>query len=421
MLKELTINLSNFFLSVSDAIDLASPLISSHQQRTAYIAWQISRLAKLPEEQIKQIYVAGLFHDIGALTPEDKIRLQNFEEKNLKIHCIRSEKLFNSIQLLKPAAKIVRFHHTSWNECRCSIDEPHVLESQILFISDLIERLIDRNQYILHQVDTIVSKILSASGDEIHPDIADMFITISKREDFWLDLVSPRLYSLLLHAGPLSTIKINIRVISSLSSFFSKIIDFKSSFTATHSAGVAASASIFSKMFALTETECLLIEIAGYLHDLGKLNIPNSILEKPGRLTKEEFDIMKQHTYHTYMILSSIEGLEQITEWAAFHHEKLDGSGYPFHVSAEKLSTGARIMAVADIFTALTEDRPYRKGMQKAEVIKILSNQPSKGLLDKRIVNLLLENYDEILRHMKERQAVSREYYEKDMGLISES
>ncbi|MDY6856257.1 MAG: HD domain-containing phosphohydrolase [Thermodesulfobacteriota bacterium] len=100
--------------------------------------------------------------------------------------------------------------------------------------------------------------------------------------------------------------------------------------------------------------------------------MPNSILEKLGRLSKEEFAVIKKRTYFTYMVLNSIGGLEHIPEWAAFHHEKLDGSGYPFHINSEKLEIASRLMAVADIFTALPEDRPYRVGMQHDEIKRIL-------------------------------------------------
>jgi len=110
------------------------------------------------------------------------------------------------------------------------------------------------------------------------------------------------------------------------------------------------------------------MEVAGNLHDLGKMVIPNSILNKPDKLNKEETAIMRQHTYFTYTVLNSIGGISQIAEWAAFHHERLDGSGYPFHLGADKLGIGSRIMAVADVFTAISEDRPYRKGMSQQEL-----------------------------------------------------
>ncbi len=418
MLKEVSVNLGNFLLSLSDAVDLASPAIASHQLRTAYVAWQMGRATGLSKERIDKLFMAALLHDIGALAPEDKIRLHHFEERNLETHAARGAWLFELTPLLSPASQIVRFHHKSWGKWESPIDAPDVLESQVLVLADLVERLIERNQYVLHQVDRVVARIHSFSGTEIHPDVVDVFNGIAKREDFWLDLTSPRLYSLLLHLGPFRRVEIDLDDISSAALLFRSLIDFRSSFTATHSTGVAESAAILAKAFGLTDNEVSLMRLAGNFHDLGKLAVPNSILNKPGSLTREEFAVMKQHTYFTYTVLNTIGGLDQITEWAAFHHERLDGSGYPFHISADVINTGARIMTVADIFTALAEDRPYRKGMDREEISTILKNQAERGYIDRNIVGLLLENYDEILPHVHEQQTVTRQYYEKARAIF---
>ncbi|NOZ00755.1 MAG: HD domain-containing protein [Deltaproteobacteria bacterium] len=430
MLQEMSINLWKFLLSLSDAIDLASPLISSHQIRTAYISWQMARAAGLPEERVERVFVAALLHDIGALAPEDKVRLHRFETTDTETHCIFGERLFSMTPLLRPAARIVRHHHTRWSDWNASLDDPDVLEAQLIYLGDLIERYVDRDRYILHQPDDIISKITEVAGTEIHPDVVDMFVSLSKREDVWLDLASPRLYSLLLNFGPFRRIEIDVSDIYTLSQLFRSIIDFRSAYTATHSTGVASCAAVLSRLFGLTDTEVTLMEVAGNLHDLGKLAIPNSILNKPGKLTDDEFAVMKQHTYYTYSILNSIGGMEYIfiTEWAAFHHEKLDGSGYPFHISGEKISTGARIMTVADIFTALAEDRPYRKGMPRKEVEEILTWQAGHGKLDSALVGLLKSNYGDILAETRDMQARSLQNYEKHWakqentpGIIGES
>ena len=226
------------------------------------------------------------------------------------------------------------------------------------------------------------------------------------------DLISPRLYSLLLHNGPYRRVEIDLASISTIGELFRNIIDFRSRFTSTHSSGVAECASTLSRIFGFSDMEVSLMNVAGSFHDIGKLAVPNSILEKPDKLTEEEYAVMRQHTHFTFSILNTIGGLQQIAEWAAFHHERLNGSGYPFHHKADKISTGSRIMAVADTFTAVAEDRPYRKGMQREEIEKILKKRADMNLLDKRIVDLLLENYGEVLTRVMEKQAASKEYYE---------
>jgi HD-GYP domain-containing protein (c-di-GMP phosphodiesterase class II) len=418
MQRQVTVNLGDLVLALSDAMDLADPSLTQHQQRTAFVVWEMGKAAGLPTERLEKTFIAALLHDIGAFSIEEKISLRNFELENVEDHCIRGEILLSNIPWLKDSSKIIRFHHKEWQHWGESIENPLVFESQLICLADYVERKISRDRYILHQHEDVISEVASLSGSLFHNGIVDLFLRISNREEFWLDAVSPSLYSFLLNKGPFRKIEIDFSDMSLISKLFRNIIDFRSRFTSTHSSGVAASASMLSKVFGLTETAIELMEVAGNLHDIGKLAIPNSILDKPGKLTKEEMAVMKSHTYHTYSVINAIGGLQQIAEWAAYHHEKLDGSGYPFHCTAGELSTGARIMAVADIFTALTEDRPYRKGMSKEGVVRILKQFTDSRLLDTRIVNLLFENYEEIYSDVAEKQAAARDFYEKQFSFL---
>jgi HD-GYP domain-containing protein (c-di-GMP phosphodiesterase class II) len=394
-------------------MDLASPLLIQHQQRVAFIAWQMSKAAKLTADKQERTFIAALLHDIGAFSLEEKIALRNSEVENTGEHCIRGELLLDHIPWLKDSAKIIRFHHTPWQEWSESIENPFVFESQLLALADHLERMIHRDQYILYQHEHMIQEITSLSGSLFHPQVVDLFNTVCNREEFWLDLVSPRLYPILLNEGPFRKIEISFSDITLISELFRNIIDFRSRFTSTHSSGVAASASMLARIFGLTETEIGLMEVAGNLHDLGKLAIPNSILDKPAKLTKEEMAVIKSHTYYTYFIINTIGGLQQIAEWAAYHHERLDGSGYPFHCKAGELSTGARIMMVADMFTALAEDRPYRKSMSREGVVEIIRQFSERQLLDKRIIDLLFENYEEVKSYMSLKQGEARDFYER--------
>ncbi len=414
MLHELKVKFSNFLLSLSDAMDIANPKIALHQMRTAFIAWKLAAAMGLSEESVERVYLAALIHDIGALSLEEKIQIHvDFESTNPNIHCILGEALLEQSPLLKPCAKIVRYHHTYMDEWHEPIDNQLVLESQIICLSDTIERSIFRRVYILDQVETLTNKITSLSGTKIHSDVVSSFMQISRHEDFWLDLTSPRLYSLLLHFGPLRDLEIERKNTYLIASIFRHVVDFKSRFTATHSTGVAECAVTMARCCGLTDPEVEEIKLAGFFHDLGKLAIPNSILEKKGKLSKEEFNVIKQHPYFTYTVLTTIGGLNNIAEWAAFHHEKLDGSGYPFHLDPDRICLGARILAVADIFTALSEDRPYRKGLGPRQVKEIMRKKVRDNSLDKHLVQLLLENYKEIYSQVREKQQESIDLFEK--------
>jgi len=111
------------------------------------------------------------------------------------------------------------------------------------------------------------------------------------------------------------------------------------------------------------------------------------------------------------MVLSSIGGIQQITEWAALHHERLDGSGYPFHLTSKKLGIGSRIVSIADVFTALAEDRPYRHAMNKNHSMSILKDLGNKRLLDINIIELLDANYEQIHWLMSEAQEKAMNTY----------
>ncbi|MCJ7518705.1 MAG: HD domain-containing protein [Anaerolineaceae bacterium] len=383
--------------------------------RTAFIAWQIAKESNISNSDLESLFIASLLHDVGALSPEEKINIHQFEMIDPEPHCILGEAFLNKISLFKQSSQFVRFHHTPWVQLDQSISNPIVYCSQILQLADTVERAIARPKYILHQDKQIVDRI-SSLNTQICPEIIEIFKKVAVREDFWLDLTSSRLYSILLHHGPGKGIEIDLSKLLSISELFRNLIDFRSQFTATHSTGVATSASGIARKFGLTDTEVELMKVAGNFHDLGKLVISNSILEKPGKLTEEEFALIKQHTYFTYSILNTIGGIPNIAEWAAFHHERLDGSGYPFHLDASKLSTGTRIMAVADILTALAEDRPYRKGLGKEEILKILQGLGEKRHLDITIVDVLKENFDEIISHTKEKQAMALHIFREEFS-----
>ena len=412
MRRNFLVNLGNLLLSLSEVTDLANHNIAQHQHRTAYIALELARIANQQPEITENIFMAALLHDIGAITVEEKISVHNFEAINEEIHTIRGELLLAQIPWLRKISKIVRNHHKNWNNWEEGIEEPVVFSSQIVLLADYVERLIDRNKYILHQSKDIVEVIKKIADTVVNKEIVAYFVELSKREEFWLDLTSPRLYSLLLNNGQFKSMQIGLEDVSLISNLYRDLIDFKSRFTATHTMGVSECAVMLSELFGLAEIDVKSMRIAGNFHDIGKLVIPNSILEKPGKLTVHEFEIMRCHTYHTFNTLDSIGGLQRIAEWAAYHHEKLDGSGYPFHLTNEEIGTGSRIMAIADIFTAIAEDRPYRKGMDKDEIYMVLKGQADVKLLDKRIVELLFDNFQTISMQVKEKQSKALDFYE---------
>jgi HD-GYP domain-containing protein (c-di-GMP phosphodiesterase class II) len=156
------------------------------------------------------------------------------------------------------------------------------------------------------------------------------------------------------------------------------------------------------------------------MHDLGKLAVPAEILDKPARLNRGEYDVVRHHTFYTYRILEPIAPLRTINAWAAFHHERLDGSGYPFHLKEKDLPLGSQIMAVADVFTALAEDRPYRAGMKRSAALKILDGMSADAALNGEIVAMVRKHYDELDAVRVQAQADARMKY-RDVEAVRRS
>jgi HD-GYP domain-containing protein (c-di-GMP phosphodiesterase class II) len=204
-----------------------------------------------------------------------------------------------------------------------------------------------------------------------------------------------------------------------IAEIFATIIARMSRFTATHSRSVSGVAVFLAKWNGFSQSEIYMMRIAGLLHDLGKLSIPNAILEKPGPLTYEEQLIVRQHTYYTYMILDQIEQFKTVAQWAAWHHETLDGQGYPFKLNDSSLTLGARIMAVADIFVALAENRPYRKKLAKESIKRIMTSMVQENKISDRIVQSLFDNFNEAQLVVQTMETMSFQAHEPKIILES--
>ncbi|MGQ9556671.1 MAG: HD domain-containing phosphohydrolase [Desulfurispora sp.] len=388
----LTVDLNQLLFSLSLAMDFHSHGLLRHHQRVALLALRLAEEMGLPEEQCLLLYQAAIVHDAGVSTWQDKSTLGQFELEQAARHSQRGAVL---LQLLDRAtgttlAPVLLSHHDRWD----GRDNPSGLAGEAIPLAARIIHLADRvdvllqNGYVLHYQQQIVDKVSQLAGSVFDPQLVRLFARLARRESLWLDLTGYFMSELLQQEIRRWPLQINLAGLLALGEIFSAVVDAKSPFTHRHSRLVAAVAARLAEGLGFEEREVQQVRLAGLLHDLGKLSVPESILEKPGRLTEAEFDVIKQHTYYTYHILNQVPQLERIRDWAAFHHEKLDGNGYPFKVDAGRLDTGCRLMAVADVFAALVEDRPYRPGMPVEKALDILSLNARAGQLDRRLVAL---------------------------------
>ena len=161
---------------------------------------------------------------------------------------------------------------------------------------------------------------------------------------------------------------------------FADVIDAKSPFTYRHSTGVAGAAVAIANALAMTPSEVTLIRRAALLHDIGKLSVSNAILDKPAKLTDEEWVVVRKHPYYSYEILRRIPSFADLSEIAASHHEKLNGTGYFRGMTAERLSLPSRILVVSDIYDALAAKRPYRDALPLETVFSIMQKDAPEAL-----------------------------------------
>lgn len=212
-------------------------------------------------------------------------------------------------------------------------------------------------------------------GTWYDPDVVDALLAAAAG-GVLVDLAAPDLLGRTMELEPGGEIRLSDEAdVDRIGGAFADIVDAKSPFTGSHSQRVAVVAERLAGRLGLDPAEAVAVRRAGLLHDLGKLGVPNVILDKPGRLDASEYEIIRRHPELTLRILAPIPTFSAVAELAACHHERLDGRGYFRGLAAPQLATGARIVAVADVFEALTADRPYRPAMPVERALEILREE----------------------------------------------
>lgn len=363
-----------------------------HSQRTTYIALEIANQINLDQKCKDRIYVSALLHDIGAANfLYDKSHSANLF---IKEHCKIGAKITEHFPIFKDLSTIILYHHENFNGSGpMKLSENEIpIESQVIRISDLIEILYNENLSNFQQKDNIIKWVKNNCNKIFSETIVSAFLKSAMHDIFWLNLQNISFASFILDKmHPNLNMFMGIDEFEDISVIFANIIDNKSKFTATHSKGIANLAYRVSKHIGYPVEKCREMKIAGLLHDIGKLAIPLYILDKNDSLTDEEFNIIKSHAYYTKIILDRIEDIPNISEWASNHHEKLNGKGYPRGLKSDDLSEESRIMAVCDIYQALTEDRPYRKGLSSVKAFSIMDNMALENFICSNALNYLKE------------------------------
>lgn len=389
------INVQQMVLTLSSAVDLVGVNDVFHGRRVGMMAVECARTLGWDEETRRQLFDAGLLHDCGVSSTREHHQLVNeLDWEGSNLHCEKGYGLLRDFAPLAHLAPIVRYHHTHWEHMAGLRIEPRIAHhANLIHLVDRVDALAARyyqDESLLLHAGEIRDVISRYRNQFFAPDLVDAFLAASAPEAFWLLLdpayipqyVADMNASGVIRPGTLEELK-------QFAFLIARIVDAKSHFTAEHSLGVARLARFLGEQSGVTGERLEKLEIAALMHDIGKLQVPDELLDSSAVFSPENRSVMKKHSFATYQILRRIGGFEELALWAAEHHESLNGSGYPFHLQAGEIPHEARIIKVADIFQALAQRRPYRAPMPVPKILALLRTMQAAGEVDGAIVDLV--------------------------------
>lgn len=426
-----SISLSEIISALSYALDLTEGAVHGHALRSCLLGMRIAEEAKLPSDQTSGLYFALLLKDIGCSSNASRLcQIIGGDDRAMKAGAkfedwtkphkanLSTLKLLwkNVLPSTGAAAKVARILHIGLTQhksnqemvsLRCdrgagiitklgmgefaaeavrSLDEhwdgsgyPDSIQGEQI---PLLARICAVAQHLdifsagrgtQNAIDTLEER----SGTWFDPELVGIALSLHRRGALWANC-SPddseediRQAVLDLDSGTRQ--KLEPRQVDQICEAFADVVDAKSHFTFRHSVGVAGAAFGIAETMGLPAERVRLVRRAALLHDIGKLSVSNTILDKRTHLSTSEWKAVHQHPRTTRLILERVRSFREMAIIAGEHHEKLDGSGYPDRLTARDLSLESRIIAVADVFGALSEDRPYRPSINLEDTLSIMT------------------------------------------------
>ena len=395
------LNSSEIISVVRRALSKIDPRLVDHGERVAYIAralyYESADRAKL---DLSTLLLLCLLHDIGAYKTNEIDDMVRFETEKPFDHSLFGYLFIKYTTRLSDYSMALLYHHTSYAELK---EHPGVYSRYAQII-----HLADRADILLHSAKPDLSVLRAQAGSRFNPDDVDALFRAESRGGFRAQILSGAYRDELDEL--LGLLSISRDEIMDYLELLVYAIDFRSPYTVTHTADTTIMSVECGKLLGLGERELQALHLGAFLHDIGKIAIPHTILDKPGRLTEEEFEVVKRHIPEGYAILRGVVS-DEICDIALRHHEKLNGSGYSLGLTGDVLSLPQRIVAVADIFSALSQRRPYKEPFPKEKVIRILREMRDESLLCPRVVDTVCDHYDWLFERMQESNDPVRALY----------
>ena len=401
------LDLTDMIYALSFTLDQAETALlgvdTGHGKRVAYLTLLMAKEAGLCGEELRDLAGCCILHD-NALTEfihEEFVYSTMSKELagqlNLTIptekpdmhpfHCKVGEENIRLLPFHTDVENIVLYHHENADgsgPMGLTADETP-FKAQLVRLADYI----DVSTRLPHMTETefeeIRLKVQAEKGTIFSEEAVELFLKVVDYDKI-LYLQQKGVLSYLHEELQESICEYSDEEIHNIVGLFAKIVDYKSVYTQAHSRGVAEKAEIMARYYGFDDEKTIRYYFAAAMHDIGKMVIPNDILEKPGKLTDDEFEEIKNHASATHTALSQIKEIPDIIRWASNHHEKMNGTGYPHGTSEETLSFEECLLTCIDIYQALTEKRPYRDRMTHEQAISIMQDMIRKGELDEKIV-----------------------------------
>lgn len=367
------------------------PRLMEHGSHVSYLVYRMLRGNKqYTELELRNICFMALLHDVGAYKTEDLSNMIQFETQYVWDHSFYGYFFIRYFSPLKDLAPAVILHHVNWiylkDEKRLS---SKIIDlSQLVHLADYIDICMSLEK---RSWDQTLELLNAEKGNRFAPHLVELTENLNFQKTIEEEWKYDEEYSNFLNKIPLSK-----EEITDYLKMLVFIIDFRSRDTVTHTIAAASISYELGRQLSLSAERVDHILYGALIHDLGKIAIPVEILEHPGRLSHEAMMIMKTHVEFTEKILEGMMD-ETIVRIAVRHHEKLDGFGYPRKLTAADLTVEERLVAIADIISALSGKRSYKESYSNERISTILIKMKVDGYLDPDIVDLAIEHLDEIL------------------------
>jgi HD-GYP domain-containing protein (c-di-GMP phosphodiesterase class II) len=382
--------------SITTALDIVEGELlgasTHHGKRIASLSAAMGRYLGMDDAAVLGLTICALLHDNALTEYISSERQEGIHDPAMKLHCEIGQHNVDTLKLHTDIGGFVLYHHERADGAGPFKKKAgqYPAGAELIRIADSIDVANHLQRLPAARLPEIREYIVRNIGQDYTDRAADAMLNILD-EKMLLSLRDDRIVETTDRFIPAWTVNIEEGVILNLAGFVSRIIDYKSRFTRCHSAQIANKTWFMGGYYGYDLTLRTEVYLAAALHDIGKLATPVAILEKPGKLTDEEFRVITDHVRITHELLKDINGFERICDWASNHHEKLDGTGYFAKKTADELDFNSRLIACLDVYQAVSEERPYHPGRDHAAAMEVLYGMADKGFLDSSIVKDLDE------------------------------